>query len=475
MLDPKLVCKLVGSHAEYLQYNYKLIDIFEGNLKPYVQKCLAEQLSPQSYAQAIHRLIPINLLPKIIDKLTNIYQTGVMREVIDGNENDKELLKWYEEKTHINSQMNCGNELFNLCKTTLVHPYVYEGVPQLRTILNDRFVVYSDDPVQPNKPTHVILLYGKKQGKDLYWVYTKDEFYIQDSEEKIDYEEMAKYGLDGTNPYGVLPFTYINESKYRIMPKQDTDTLAISVVLPSMITDLNLAAMFQCFSIYYGIDVDTENIKFAPNAMWFLKSDPETQTEPKLGTIKPEVDYDEVLNLIMTELQMYLNTKGIRASTVGNLTPDNAASGISKVIDEMDTFEARQKQVNYFQNGEADLWNLIANHMHPYWAANGLIENKSLFTPTAKIITNFTVQLPMQSRGQVVKDLKEEVASGFITRKKAIMRLNPNLTEDEINTLMSEIDEERGNGQAEEETQKTEVLTNDSQASEGESQGSEVA
>lgn len=461
MLDPKIVTHLVQSHAEYLQYNAKLLDIFEGNLQPYVDKALSEQLSEQSYKQAKHRLMPINVLPKIVDKLTNIYQTSVLRQVVDGNESDKELLSWYEEKMNINPHMNCANELYNLCKTSLIHPYLHNGIPQLREILNDRFVLYSDDPVQPNVPTHVIILYGKKDDKDLYWVYSKDEFYIQNSEEKIDYAEMAKYGLDGINPVGVLPFIYTNDSKYRLMPKQDTDTLRIATVLPAMLTDLNLAAMFQCFSIFYGIDVDSENIKFAPNAMWFLKSDTQTQTEPKIGTLKPEVDYTEVINLIQTELSMYLGTKGIRASTVGGLTPENFASGISKIIDEMDTFEARQKQVVQFQQTETQLWDLILNHMHPYWSSTGLIENKALFTPTAKVVTNFAVQLPMQSRGQIVKDLKEEYAAGFISRKKAMMRLNPDMSEEDIDKLMQEIDEERNSGQEEEtQTQEAEVVNN---------------
>lgn len=471
MLNPKLVTHLVSSHAQYLKYNCELIDIYEGNLQPYVVKTLADQLSPQSFDQACHRLIPINVLPKIIDKLTNIYQTSVVREVLDGRESDKEVLAWYEEKMNVNAEFNCSNELFNLCKSALIHPYIHNGVPQMRIILNDKFVLYSDDPVQPNIPTHVILLYGKKNGKDLYWVYSKDEFYIQDSEEKIDYEEMAKYQLDGTNPYGVLPFTYVNESKYRLMPKQDTDTYKIATVLPAMLTDLNLAAMFQCFSIFYGIDVDSENIKFAPNAMWFLKSDAVAQTEPKIGTLKPEVDYNEVLNLIQTELSMYLGTKGIRASSIGNLTPDNFSSGISKIIDEMDTYEARQKQVNFFTQGEKQFWDMLLNHMHPYWVSQGMIENKTLFTPTAKVVTKFAVQLPMQSRGVVVTDLKNEVAAGFISRKKAMMRLNPELTESDVEALITEIEEERNNGEETQEAE-AEVVNNVDQVAEDQYQGS---
>ena len=45
----------------------------------------------------------------------------------------------------------------------------------------------------------------------------------------------------------------------------------------------------------------------------------------------------------------------------GGLSTDNFASGISKVIDEMDTYEARQKQVVVFkrQSQNFGIWLLI--------------------------------------------------------------------------------------------------------------------
>lgn len=447
MLDPKLVVKLVSSKAEYLQFNYELLDVFEGNLCQYLYKDLEKQLSPQSYAQIIYRTVPINVLPKIIDKLTNIYQTTVIREVKDGKESDKDLLGWYVDEMNINRELNCGNELFNLCKTTLLYPYLYNGKPRLREIHNDKFIVYSDDPIEPYKPTHVIILAGKKgdnTGIDLFWVVSKDEFVVVGSDERVHYDEMARLGLEGgINPYGRLPFVYVNQSKYQLMPKQDVDLMKLTKVIPIMISDLNLSAMFQSFSIIYGIDINDEQIKYAPNAFWRLTSDPTKDSKPEIGQIKPQVDYAQVLQLIESQLSMWLGTKGIRASSVGALNVDNFASGISKVIDEMDTFEARQKQISYFSDAEKELWDLILNVMHPYWAANGMVENKTRFTPTASVKTTFAVQLPMQARGQLVTDLKNEFEAGFTSRRRAIMKLNPQMVEAEVLELIQEIDEER--------------------------------
>lgn len=443
MLDPKATAKIVEGYADYLRYNKDLLCIYEGQLLSYIEQDLRNQLNFQSYQQALHRIFPVNILTKVIDKLTNIYQTTVVREVVDGTPADEELLDWYEETMCVNEQMQCANEMYNLCKASLIHPMIYDGKPYLRVIQNDRFVVQGQDMAMPTKPTDVILLAGQKDGKPLYFVYDDYSFRIYVGEE-TDTAMMGQYGNElGVNPFGKLPFVYTPDSKYQLMPIQDSSMLKVVKTVPVILSDLNLAAMFQTFSILYGIDVDDENIKFAPNAFWKFKSDLTTDKKPEIGQIKPQVDIDQVIRLVEAELSMWLGTKGIRPGSVGQLTAENFSSGISKVIDEMDTYEARQKQVTVFQNTESRMWDLILNTMHPYWAQNKMIENTALFTPGAKIKTTFAVQLNMQSRGQLVKDLKEEIASGFTTKKLAISKLNPEMSEEDVLELMAEIDAER--------------------------------
>lgn len=446
MITPKQVNELVKKFEPYLRHNFELIDILEGNLLCYIEKDLKKDMSPQSYEQARTRMVPINMLPKIIDKLTNIYHSGVVREVVDGTDADKELLAWYEDKLDINQKMNMANEMFNLCKAMTIHPYVNNGEPKIRIVTNDKFIPYSSDVVEPEEPTDMVILAGRMDEKDIYYVYSDETFYISDSTEAIRTDLMAQLNNDGINPIGRLPFVYAIDSHCeRLIPVQDTDTMKMVKVVPIMLTDLNFAAKFQCFSIIYGINLDDEGIVMSPNAVWKFKTDGTEGQKPELGTIKPTVDYDQALKLIESELSMWLGTKGIRPGSIGQLTADNIASGISKVIDEMDTFEARQSQVTVFMDVEEDLWDLIFNYMHPYWVKNGLIDNTQLWSSAkAKVKTTFAVQLPLQSRGQLVTDLQNEVASGFITRKAAIMKLNPELTNDQVEELMSEIDAERG-------------------------------
>jgi len=244
------------------------------------------------------------------------------------------------------------------------------------------------------------------------------------------------------NPYGKIPFVYINRSKNFLVPKLDTDMKALSILLPVLLSDMAYCIKFQAFSVTWIIDGDAENLTQSPNAVWHLQSNEEGVT-PSVGTIKPDADIDQVMNFIQSTLSFWLNTRGIRPGSIGTATADNFSSGISKMIDEMDTAEDRMKQVNYYTDAEKELWDLVMKHMHPYWTATGQIDNQAQFNPSAEVVIDFAEQLPAMQRGEIVDDLKSEVDAGFTSTRRAIQKLNPRMTDEEIDALIVEIEDEK--------------------------------
>jgi len=65
-----------------------------------------------------------------------------------------------------------------------------------------------------------------------------------------------------------------------------------------------------------------------------------------------------------------------------------------------------------------------------------------MFTPSAYVNTDFSEQIPMVSRGDIVEDLQKEMNAGFISKRRAIKRLNPQMTDNEIEELLAEINGE---------------------------------
>jgi hypothetical protein len=444
MIDPQYVVSTVRKQAKDLGTFYKTLDILEGNLEPYVVDSLRRTLSPQVMKFAVERLMPINIFPRYVSKLSTIYQTGVMREVANGSDADSELLAWYEQQMNINTIMQSANKLYTSCRSTLIHPYITDEGPRIRAVPNDRFVLCSDDPIEPTKPTMAILLAGQNSKGCVYWVYTQNEFAVVHEDESIDYAAMNEMGLgDGQNPYGVLPFVYVNSSDLRLRPVPDIDSIRMTEYIPIAFTDLNLAAMFASFSITYTKNTKIENMVYAPNAVWNLKSD-DPDKDPDLGTIKPQVDYAEVIDLVETELSLWLDSKGIKAGSLGDVNGGNVSSGIAKVIDEADTYDVRQGQSLRFQMAEKHLWDLVLRYMHPVWTSQNLVSNRHQFSASASVTTKFALPIVGTQRMEAIQEQQAEYAAGFTTRSRAIAALNPQMTMKEVEDLEMEIDMERG-------------------------------
>ena len=337
--------------------------------------------------------------------------------------------------------------MFVAFKNNLLQPYIYNGSPRLRSIPSDRFIPYSDDTKDPNEPTIQILRIGYDQNQkvSIWGAYAKDEFIIFDDygiNGNIKMDLMSDLdNIDGINPINAIPFVYINRSHNYLVPKHDTDTIKMTKLIPILISDLNFISMFQAFSMLYIIDGDTKGLKFAPNAIWNIKST-EDERQANVGFVKPQADIDALLNTLQSELAMWLQSRGIRPGAVSELSAENVASGISKMIDEMDAFDEINKHVEYYRDAESDLWDLIINKLHPYWIKTGQI-NKPLFSIGAKVITNFSEQVPIIKRKDLIEELKMELDAGFTTKKRAIIRLNPKMTDSEIDQLITEIDNDK--------------------------------
>lgn len=441
-----IILKKVKSLTPTLEHNRILFDIYEGQLLEYVEQDLAKQLSPESYNVVCSRIAPINVLKRVVDKLSTIYARPPKRKIKEGtgSKQDEDLLAWYEDKMSVNATMNIANELFNLHKTTTLEPYVDQGLPKLRGVPSDRSVMLSNDPIDPTRPTIWVKFMGKQkvagQDKDILYIYTDNSFDVV----TLDGQRLnLPDNIDGENPINKIPSVWVNRSFHSIVPQIDTDVLRMTKIIPVLLSDLNYAVMFQSFSILYGIDVDTQNLRMSPNAFWNFKSDPTKDKAPSVGVIKPSVDIQQVVQFIQAQLTFWLNSKNIRPGTVGGLASENFASGISKIIDEMDTAEDRQKQVHYFAKAEKELWSLIAKNLHPYWKSQGLIETNLNFSPTVEVEIEFQEQLPLMRRSEILKDVIQEIEKGLTTRKRAIKILNPEMSDKEIDQLIAEIEFDR--------------------------------
>lgn len=446
--------------SEFLCHNRKLYEVYEGDLLTQLLQDLSCQLSARNFEQIKFRAAPINISKRVVDKLSKIYAKPPQRviEGLDGQDAKKEIVGEIIDEMRPNVIGSVANEYFNLYKGSALEPYLAkDGDPSLRAIPYDRFFVMGTNRVDPLEVTHFVKIMGcyqKEVGRtdsnqttttyrsvDLLYVFTDTEFMIIDADGDQKIDMMTEAGNPGgVNPYGRIPFVYLNRSLNQITPMADTDMLAMTKVVPIILSDLNFAAMYQCFSIIYGIDIDSSNIVMSPNAFWNFVSDPKSDKTPSVGTLTPTANIDQILGLVKTELSMWLESRGIKPGAIGDLTPQNAASGLAKMIDEMDTSEDRQKQVPYFESAEEDLWDLYFNHMHPVFQKAENYVYRAIDLPEISVDVKFPEQRGDKDPATLLDSIQRRMQLRLMTREMALKELNPDSTQEQIDKILAEIE-----------------------------------
>ena len=437
-------------------YNTNLIEMFDGNLRYFVEQALASSMSGESFNIAKNNIVVINTLRKIIEKLSKAYTEPVIREA--QNPVDQELLEYYEDATNIDRVMLKINEFFNLNKYCAIEPYIVNGNPRLRILTADEFCVYSDSPTDPNIPTVFIKFGGNARRYEaadadaslvkIYYLYSVDQILIVDAEGTIRTDLMFQQGLDGGNPLDYIPFIYVYDNSRKLIPTPDSDLWPMAIDTSVALTNLNYANLFMSHSLIYGVDLDTESLsklKAAPNKFLNLKTDPSRRQAGGSGTvgaITPQINIPATLQSIQEKIGLWLSSRGLQTqAAAGNVTAQNYASGIAKLIDESDAISLYKEQIIFFRHIEEAVWTMIMD-IHSYWADIGSIEESRRFSDGFDPIVQFQIAQPIISEDVLVDILIKELETGLITRKGAIKRLNPEFTDREIERYMREIREE---------------------------------
>lgn len=435
------IIKFVKENASFLNKNAEALNIYEGNLLPYIDKILQSSLSPNYYNAIKDRVLPINILQRFIDKISTTYSKSPSRLSEDTKE--QEFVDFYANAMDIDQSGTIADAYSHLFKGFAWEPYIDKnGKPAIRELSFDSFLVMSDSKVNPEEETIFIKLMGKANGSDdsmLLHVYTDDEFdsfYMSGQENTADLIEN-----EGINVIGTIPFVYGKRQKNRLLPVLDSDMIKITKAIPVMLTDGAGAQMFQSFTQIYGIDLSFENATMSPNVIWSLKSDVNSDKKPEIGTIKPEADTEKVIQFVTTIFTMWLESKGVRIGSMGSVDGGNASSGIAKIIDEIDVWEIRKKSQEWFEKDEKELWNVKLPKIHDYWIKSGMVKASEvpglIGDKQLNIHIEFEAPKPMQTRMEEIAEIKAEVDLGVMTMEQAIKRLYPKYDDAQIRETLS--------------------------------------
>jgi hypothetical protein len=439
----EMLLKYIRDNSKFLEYNEQIFNILEGNLLDKLCKTIDEQLSHRSATIMKSRAIPLNVLKKIIEKLSKLYFQTPTRTT--ENPINQELIDYYSVNTGINTHLGNCNENFNAYKNCSIEIIENEEERALnfRAIPSHQFLVWSDNVFNPMKVTGYVKFMGLYQDKDgtkknRLWIYTNEGFRAITSEGELIPEDMAIN--EGINPFGIIPFSYLTRSDYLLIPMEDTDTLRMATMIPLLLSETSFASMFLANPIIYGVDLDIENLQLSPAQFWNFKSlDPESK--PTIGVIKPDLDMKQQVDYAKDLLSLWLETRNIKAGAIGSIDAQGAASGIALAIREMDTTQDRMNQEKHFQKFENDLWRRVGIMHNKLASVKRLEMNKQFVNPEdMKVVVDYADQAPLQDEATEIANTVMLLNAGLISKSQALRRIHDNLDDNELEKLMLEIE-----------------------------------
>lgn len=420
------IIKVIKDNENNQVIQNKVFDIYSGNILNYLLGKLKDCYSTRTYPEVIKRLIPVNILPKIIDKLSLLYSYNVNRE--DQNSINTEIMNEYEDNTLFLET----NRLLNAQRRSAIEIYYNENSRKIesRVLPAHAFLVVSENTKNPTIPTIFIKYMGKMNNEDIYHCYDQYEF--------VELSSKGTITQQLPNPYGVIPFVYVNSSRYTVIPSPDVDGLEITINIPLVLAELNYAMGFQCNALMYSINAAIPaNFAMVPNSILELRAE-DPNMPASLNSITPTVNSDQALKLLFEELTLYLNNKGLKASSTGSY--EMSASGIAKLIDNADNIQINKSQIPLFNSVEQEYWHKLAI-IHNQESINNKLGNK-LFTDDFNPSVTYEDIQPVISQQEKLSNLKLKLDAGLTSKKRAIREANPELDDTELEALLLEIEEE---------------------------------
>jgi hypothetical protein len=452
------------------------------------KKYLVEQLKREFDEQAVNemRLCPINILKKIVNKRSVVYKVPPVRVSLSG-EADQALIDYYTKELKLNVAMQKANRYYTLLANTalyvrpygqslkldIVPPSLYSIVanPVDRTHV-DAWVFSAFTEAGMSTPDRDLSAATGKQGfqRDAGFSTRQDLVESNENQETDDrrfifWTDSQHFTTDGKanllvldpekgdeqfiNPIGVSPV--VNLAKDRdnepwATQFEDAVDLCLAIMLGW--TDVLTVAKNQGFSILTIVSQEEpKQLKVGVNKAVWLRRLPD-QEAPSISYVQANSPLGEYRALLLDLLAILLSSNDMPPNSVGGTGANRSfTSGFHALIEMSDTIEAVEADKPAMREAEEQLWQVIAK-WHNWMLDMDMLapEARSLgkFSQDFKIAIAFRDVKPIESESEIIASIKDLMSLRLITRKDALKRLKPDLSDEQLDETIKKIDDELG-------------------------------
>lgn len=489
LVDPQVTGQIVGEiqreseigrRAEMLKRH----DIYrDGGMR-----FLLEQIKREFSQEAINemRLVPLNLLKKIINKRSIVYKQAPIRRAQE--ESDQELVDFYVKHLALDEKMMKANRYFNLFSNTalylipgedgamqlhIVPPYLYSIVPdrvnqtEVDTWVFNAFIEVKQIFQGQQFPFPATGKEGFSREKQLEPendLIASGDFRPEDSRMFIMWNDAAHVTTDNqgsilkmdremgpeqfVNPFGTAPV--VNLAKDRdntAWAMQGDDMVSGAMSIMSGWSDLLSIAKEQGFSLLNIISEERpERLNLGLNRAVWLRAQKDGVT-PSMSYVTASSPLAEYKDLLMDLLALLLTTNDMPVNEVGGLNSSKTiTSGFQGLIEMSSTLDAIETDKPMLRKAETELWeekiSVIHNTLHDMGALEPDIMSLGKFSEDFEISITYGDIKPIESETERLTHVEKQRSLGLMTKKQALKKLNPTMTDGDIEQLQAEIQEE---------------------------------
>lgn len=495
----------------------KAYDVYKDLTIKYVIENLRNELESETVQEMKSRAANISFAKKIVNKKARVYKKGAIRKVVksDGSEfaNEDEQMAVQSQvddlytELKVDAEMKMTNRYLELKKNTMFQVVPIQNSEGKFTIKPRALPCHLYDVIEdPNDPELPMVLItspfdqrnesfdfdvnegrgiggrvssfrqgdnrdqkiadseadegvgdGADQNKIEYVWWTKNFHFTTDQKGSIIPEKSPEDLINPINMEAFHSFNKDQDGSYWAVGGEDL--VRGSILINQLLTDMFFIGKLQGMGIFYlfGKNIP-KRMKIGPNHAITVEVE-EGDPSPQIGFASSNPPLDQHMSMIEQYIALLLSTNDLAANTVqGDLTANNAASGIQELIVRSEVTGAIEDEEQIFLDAEPIIFDKIRAWFNFYFDRKLLTDKLMQIGRIPEDITIRVKFMPFQeflTEEQKLNIIEKRKQIGLDTFVDSIKRDNPELNDEQAEEKALQIQEEKlqrsmmmfGNGQ----------------------------
>lgn len=462
-------------------------DIYRDGAEKFLIESIRREFSESAVKEM--RLVPLNLLKIIVQKIARVYSRPPTRKA--ANPSDQQLVDYYVNDLRMNELMQKANRYYVLASNTalyvrpkinptdvesnklsfnVVPSYLYSVIPnpidrtEIDSYIFSAFVaegmIAPDEGLTPATGRQGFNASpGYKTDRDI--VDSREKSMAQNAEQYLFWTKDWHVTTDSTgsplmdttqdneqfvNPIGRLPVVGLQKDRDNEAWATDNEgTVSICMTIASAWSDLVTIAKHAGFNICSIIsEEEPTKLTIGVNRGIHLKPT-QTAPNPSISFVSQNPPLAEYEGIVTTLAKLVLMTSNVEPGSVNASQAQSFTSGFHQLLAMSDALEAIKADQPVMRRAEEDVWDVIKK-FHNWMFDSNLLNSKARklgrFSDDFSVSIQFAEIKPIESEQDRLARVKQLFELGLATKRDAMQILHPEMSEEDIDSKLLEISQE---------------------------------